>query len=310
MRIGIDLGGSKIEGILLSYDGEILNRTRLATIRHDYNQTLIQIKELIESLDRVAQIEGPSHRDNKASIGIGTPGAISSQTGCIKNSNSTWLNGKDLKEDLEKTLGRPVRVANDANCFALSEAIDGAGADSGLVFGVILGTGTGAGICWNKQILIGRNSIAGEWGHNPLPWPTTAELPGPECYCGQRGCIETYLSGPGLAQDYAGRSGQQLNAEQIISAAAQGNELAQESLNNYYDRLTRGLAQVINILDPDTIILGGGISNLDTLYSEIPARWENYIFSDSVETKLCKAKHGDSSGVRGAAWLWNNGLNK
>ena len=238
----------------------------------------------------------------KGTVGIGIPGALSKVTGLVKNANSTWLNGKPLKEDLERRLKREVRIANDANCFALSEAMDGAGKGADVVFGVILGTGVGGGIAVHKKIITGVNAIAGEWGHNPLPLPTGADLPLPRCWCGRSGCIETYLSGPGLARDYAQATGKRLPAEEIVS-------LKDQYLERYEERLARTLAGVINVLDPDVIVLGGGMSNVPRLYTEVPRLWVKHVFSDHVATRLVRNIHGDSGGVRGAAWLWNQGRN-
>jgi len=290
MRIGIDLGGTKIEGILLADSGDILQRHRVDTPQGDYAQTLQQIRSLIKQLTD----------DKHLAIGIGTPGAPSPDTGLMRNANSTCLNGQPLQQDLEELLQRPVRVANDADCFALSEANDGAGKDANSIFGVIVGTGTGGGLVINKQLLQGPNAIAGEWGHNPLPWPQENELPGPQCYCGKQGCVETWLSGPGLARDHGG----EIQAKEIIQQAKQGEKQALATLERYYDRMARCLAQVINIVDPDVIVLGGGLSNVETLYNEVPRRLPRYVFSDTLKTQLKPPVHGDSSGVRGAAWLW------
>jgi fructokinase len=297
MRIGIDLGGTKIEGIALDADGQTLFRHRVPAPRDSYEQTLDAIARL------VAEIETRTARTG--TVGIGTPGAISPATGLLKNSNSTWLNGQPIGEDLPRVLGRPVRLANDANCFALSEATDGAAAGAPVVFGVIIGTGTGAGIVANGRVLVGPNAIAGEWGHNPMPAPRDAEWPGPRCYCGRTGCVELFLSGPGLSRDYAEHGGDSLSAAQIAARAGAGDALAEASLVRYEDRLARSLAGVINILDPDVIVLGGGMSNLDRLLANVPKMWGAYIFSDAVATRLVRAVHGDSSGVRGAAWLWD-----
>ena len=290
MRIGIDLGGTKIEGILMADSGDILQRYRVDTPQGDYPQTLQQIRSLIDQLTD----------DKQLPIGIGTPGAPSPETGLMRNANSTCLNGQPLQQDLEELLQRPVRVANDADCFALSEASDGAGKDANSVFGVIVGTGTGGGLVIQKQLLQGPNAIAGEWGHNPLPWPQENELPGPQCYCGKQGCVETWLSGPGLARDHGG----EIQAKEIIQQAKQGEKQALATLERYYDRMARCLALVINIVDPDVIVLGGGLSNVETLYNEVPRRLPRYVFSDTLKTQLKPPVHGDSSGVRGAAWLW------
>ncbi|WP_455205100.1 ROK family protein [Kaarinaea lacus] len=297
MRIGVDLGGTKTEIIALSPQGETLARHRVASAQHDYQATLATIVALV---DQVEQELGAS-----GSVGVATPGAVSAKTGRLKNSNSVWLNDKPLKQDLEQLLKRPVRLANDANCFALSEATDGSAAGAQVVFGVIVGTGTGGGVVVSQQLINGVNSIAGEWGHNPLPWPGAEELPGPACYCGKHGCIETFLSGPGMAVDYRNASGQSLSAVEIVTLAEQSDQLALACLQRYEQRMAKALASIINVLDPDVIVLGGGMSNIERLYSSVPRLWGEYVFSDHVETKLVAPQHGDSSGVRGAAWLWN-----
>jgi predicted NBD/HSP70 family sugar kinase len=296
IRLGIDLGGTKIELIALDADGAEVCRRREATPQGDYWGTLETIRQLVLRAER--------ERGETGSVGIGTPGAVSRATGRLKNSNSVCLNGQPLIEDLERVLGRPVRMANDADCFALSEASDGSAAGRPVVFGVILGTGVGGGIVVKGRLLQGPNAIAGEWGHNPLPWPQADEFPGPECYCGKRGCIETFLSGPGLARDFLQQSGQSLTGVEILARAESGDAEAELAFQRYEDRLARGLAHVINLLDPDAIVLGGGLSNCDRLYEEVPKRWGRYIFSDRVDTLLLPPRHGDSSGVRGAAWLW------
>ncbi len=296
MRIGIDLGGSKIEGIALDDSGLELFRQRTPTPQHDYTATLETIFDLVQQIEH--------HCNKKGSLGIGIPGAISPATNKVKNANSTWLIGQSLQQDLEARLSRPVRIANDANCFAVSEATDGAGCDASVVFGVIIGTGVGAGICINRQPLVGCNAIAGEWGHNPLPWPRESELPGRRCYCGKQGCIETWLSGPGFTRSYQETGGQAQNPQEILEQATQGNMLAEKALQDYEDRLARSLASVINILDPGVIILGGGMGNISRLYENVPRQWAQYVFSDRVDTRLLPPTHGDSSGVRGAAWLW------
>jgi fructokinase len=296
MRIGIDLGGTKIEAIALGDDGSELFRRRVPTPSRDYAATLTAIAQLVTSIEE--------NLEHNGSVGIGTPGAISPHTGLIKNANSVVLNGRPLDRDLAAKLGREVHLENDANCFALSEAVDGAAREASLVFGVILGTGVGAGIVSDRRIIAGRNRIAGEWGHNPLPWPRADELPGPACYCGKLGCIETFLSGPGLARAFKIRSGKDLSADEIASAAEAGDSDALAMMEIYEERLARGLAHVINIVDPDAIVLGGGLSNIARLYRNVPALIPRYVFSDGVETPVLRAKHGDSSGVRGAAWLW------
>ncbi len=296
MRIGIDLGGTKIEGIVLASDGAVRARERVATPVGDYPGTLVAIRDLVAALERDAGRTCP--------VGIGMPGSWSRATGLVKNSNSVCLNGQPLRRDLEALLESPLQFANDADCFALSEASDGAAAGAAVVFGVIVGTGTGGGIVVDGKLVAGPNGIAGEWGHNPLPWPRPDELPGPDCYCGLQGCIETWLSGTGLARDYADRQGETLDAVEISRRAAKGDAPAKECLQRHADRMARALASVINVIDPDVIVLGGGVSNIDTLYASVPALWARYVFSDRVETQLVRAMHGDSSGVRGAAWLW------
>ena len=296
MLIGIDLGGTKIEGIALSGNGEELLRKRVPTPAGDYQATLRTISDLVDDLE--------SSLNEKGSVGICTPGAISPATGLLKNSNSVCMNGKPVYQDLSSLLKRDIRIANDANCFALSETTDGAAADADVVFGVIVGTGTGAGVVVKGQVLGGPNAIAGEWGHNPLPWPQDNERPGPACYCGKYGCIETWLSGPGMGCDYLNLTGHALEAKQIVLLASSGDESAGLCLQRYEDRMARSLAHVINILDPNVIVLGGGMGNIDRLYSNVPGLWGQYVFSDRVDTKLVAPKFGDSSGVRGAAWLW------
>jgi fructokinase len=295
-RIGVDLGGTKIEIVALDSAGKERLRRRIATPRNDYSGTVRAVVELVQGVEA----ELGSH----CTVGMGTPGAISSRSGLMKNCNSTWLNGQPLRQDVEAALKREVMVANDANCFALSEATDGAGAGADVVFGVILGTGVGGGIVVHGRALGGANAIAGEWGHNPLPFPHTAELPGPPCYCGRHGCIETWLSGPGMRQDHRLVTKRDMAPPAIAVAAAAGDRECLETLERYAGRLARALAQVINILDPQVIVLGGGLSGLDYLYEAVPRLWLPYVFSDHVETKLVKNAHGDSSGVRGAAWLW------
>jgi fructokinase len=298
IHIGIDLGGSKIEIAAYGADGVECLRRRVATPAGDYAGTLAAIAALVADAER--------ELGARATVGVGMPGAESRVTGLIKNANSTCLIGQPLRRDLAARLGREVRLANDANCFALSEAVDGAGAGAEVVFGVILGTGCGAGVVVRGRVLTGANAIAGEWGHNPLPWPRDDERPGPTCYCGGRGCLETWLSGPGLAREYAARAGVAASAAEIASRAEAGDALARTCLADYVDRLARGLAHVINVLDPDVIVLGGGLSNIGRLYDEVPRHWGRHIFSDHVATRLVAPRHGDSSGVRGAAWLWRD----
>lgn len=296
-KIGIDLGGSKIEILALDPDGRERLRRRVATPRGDYPATLAAVAALVTDVERELGVH--------ASVGIGTPGALSEPGGLMKNCNSTWLNGQPLRQDLETRLQREVRLANDANCFALSEAVDGAGAGQDIVFGVILGTGVGGGIVVHGRVLGGANSIAGEWGHNPLPFSHASEQPGPACYCGRQGCIETWLSGPGLARDHRLVTGAEFSAQDIAAAAEAGDTDCQASLERYAGRLARALAHVINILDPQVIVLGGGLSGVGALYESVPRLWLPYVFSDHVATRLVKNVHGDSGGVRGAAWLWN-----
>jgi fructokinase len=293
MRLGVDLGGTKIEIAALADDGRELLRRRVATPKGDYAATVDAVKALVLGVEGELGARG--------SVGVGIPGAESHVTGLVKNANSTWLIGQPLRRDLKDALGRDVRLANDANCFALSEAVDGAAAGAEVVFGVILGTGVGGGIVAHGRVLAGANSIAGEWGHNRLPgdedfWPP--------CYCGRAGCVETFLSGPGMARDHAAHTGATLDPADIVQRAAAGDADCEATLRRYEERLARALAVVINILDPDAIVLGGGLSNLERLYENVPRLWGAQVFSDHVATRLLKNRHGDSSGVRGAAWLW------
>ncbi len=297
MRLGIDLGGTKIEIIALADDGRELLRQRCATPQGDYAATLQAVAGLVAGAEKALGQRG--------SLGIGMPGAESLATGLVKNANSTCLIGKPLRQDLQALLQRDVRLANDANCFALSEAIDGAGQGAGIVFGVILGTGVGGGIVVHQNVLVGANAIAGEWGHNALPLPGAADLPLPACYCGRQGCIEAYLSGPALSADHFRHSGQQLDASAIDTGATRGDAACEASLQRYEERLGRALASVINLLDPDVIVLGGGLSNLRRLYRNLPERCGPHVFSDVFQTRIVPPVHGDSSGVRGAAWLWD-----
>ena len=296
IRLGVDLGGTKTEIIALDAGGHELLRRRVDRPQADYAATIETVAGLVAWAEDQLGARGR--------VGVGTPGALSRATGTIKNANSTWLNGQPLHRDLEARLDRSVRVANDANCFALSEATDGAAAGAGVVFGVIAGTGTGAGIVVDGRVLTGPNAIAGEWGHNPLPWPAGDETPGPDCYCGRRGCIETFLSGPGLAADHRRATGEDLTPEAVAARAAEGEPAARATLGRYTHRFARALAHVINILDPDVVVLGGGMGNLGDLYREVPRIWEGFVFSDRVATRLVGPVHGDSSGVRGAARLW------
>lgn len=296
MRIGIDLGGTKIEGIALDDSGTIQYRERIDTPRDNYRATVGAVCQLIHTIEKQTGEQG--------SIGMGIPGTISPATGLVKNANSTWLIGQPLNKDLEAQLKRPVRIANDANCFAVSEATDGAAAGKEIVFGVIIGTGTGGGVCFKGRPLVGANAIGGEWGHNPLPWPQPDELPGPACYCGQHGCIETWLSGTGIANRFREQTGKSLSAPEIVDLSEQGDTEAELAMQQYESRMARGLASIINVVDPDVIVLGGGMSNVERLYLNVPKLWGDYVFSDQVDTQLVPPKHGDSSGVRGAAWLW------
>lgn len=297
MRIGIDLGGSKIEIIALADDGQELLRQRVATPRGDYPATIAAVVRLIENAE---------HRlGRRGTVGIGVPGAESLATGLIKNANSTCLIGRPLRQDLQARLGREIRLANDANCFALSEAVDGSGREAETVFGVILGTGVGGGIVVHGRVLSGANAIAGEWGHNPLPLPETDGSPVPDCYCGRRGCVEAWLSGPALARDHLLHTGQAASAVDIEARAAAGDTACEATLQRYEARLGRALATVINILDPQVIVLGGGLSNMTRLYRKLPGCCAPHVFSDVCHTRILPPTHGDSSGVRGAAWLWN-----
>jgi fructokinase len=298
MRIGVDLGGTKIEAVALSPDGTVLARHRVPTPRDDYPGTVAAIAELVGAIELATAARG--------TVGVGIPGAISPATRLVKNANSVWLNGRPLADDLSRALDRPVRLANDANCFALSEAVDGAGLGARLVFGVIVGTGTGGGLVLDGKVWEGPNAIAGEWGHNPMPWPEPGEWPGPACYCGRTGCIETFLSGPGFARDHRAATGEEHDAPKIAARAAVDPRAA-ASLDRYAGRMARSLAAVINLLDPDVIVLGGGMSKVDSLYEAVPRLWPRWVFSDHVATRLLRPRHGDASGGRGAAWLWPGG---
>jgi fructokinase len=296
MRAGIDLGGTKIEIAVLDRKNRIILRERTATPQGDYPATVRAISNLVFlAEERLGTLQR---------IGIGVPGTISPATGLMKNANSVWLNGNPLDRDLEDALDRQIRIANDANCFALSEAVDGAGQDASTVFGVILGTGVGGGIVVNKQVISGAHAIAGEWGHNPLPRPASDPSGGKLCFCGRTGCIETYLSGAGLAADYESQTGEKITAFDIADRASICESAALASLDRYFDRLASALGTIVNVLDPDIIVLGGGLSHIDALYTEIPQRLSRYVFSDICTTPIVKNMHGDSSGVRGAAWLW------
>ncbi|MEO5740158.1 MAG: ROK family protein [Vicinamibacterales bacterium] len=295
MRIGIDMGGTKIEAIAVDGTNELLRR-RVPAPRGDYAATVTAVRDLVAAIER--------ELGATCTVGVGIPGSLSALTGLVKNANSTWLIGQPLDRDLERALGRRVRVANDANCFALSEATDGAAQGAHTVFGVILGTGTGGGVVVNGRVLEGRHGIAGEWGHNPLPWPEDSERPGPRCYCGRMGCIETYLSGPGLSKTYMAIAGRHAAAAEIAELADSGDSGANDALVVYETQLARALASIINVLDPDAIVLGGGVSNISRLYIRVPPLLKPFVFSDSADTPVVAARHGDSSGVRGAAWLW------
>ncbi|HVT36659.1 MAG TPA: ROK family protein [Nevskiaceae bacterium] len=299
LRIGIDLGGTKIEGIVMAPGSRIVARQRIATPKDDYTGIIAAIAQLVQQLERQVQA-GP------LPVGMGHPGAISPATGLLKNSNSTCLNARPLQRDLQQALGREVRMANDADCLAVSEAHDGAAAGADNVFAVILGTGVGGGIAINRGLLRGANAIAGEWGHNPLPWarPEWDEVPGPRCWCGRHGCIETWLSGTGLAADHLRVTGEKIGGEQIVQRAQAGDAACTATLARFEDRLARALAHIINILDPQVIVLGGGVSQVQRLYQHVPALWDQWVFSDRVDTQLRPPQHGDASGVRGAAWLW------
>jgi fructokinase len=299
VRIGIDLGGTKIEGIALDGSAEV-GRLRVPTPRDNYDATVSAIASVTDELESRAGVRG--------SVGVGIPGALSPATGLVKNANSTWLIGRPLADDLSARLEREVRIANDANCFAMSEAADGAAAGAEVVFGVILGTGTGAGVVVRGSVLTGANAIAGEWGHVALPWADADDEPAPECYCGRRGCIETYLSGPGLSSDHERRTGHRHAVPELLARASSGDAAAAATVDRYVSRAARGLAAIINVLDPDVIVVGGGLSNIDALYDRIPELWGQWVFAagrgEAVHTQLVRARHGDSSGVRGAAWLW------
>jgi fructokinase len=296
MRIGVDLGGTKIEVAAFGPDGSFLLRERHSSPTGDYAKTVRAIREVVDAAE--------TKLARKGTVGIGIPGAISPATGVVKNANSTWLNGRPLDRDLAEALARPVRIANDANCFALSEATDGAGKGTRVVFGVILGTGVGGGIVVDGKGLTGPNAIAGEWGHNPLPWPDPDEQSGPACYCGKSGCIETWLSGPRLSAAFERANGSKLDCPAIAECAAKGDATAETLLAAYERRLAKALAHVINLIDPDTIVLGGGLSNLDRLYANVQPLLAKHAFSDTITTPIVKNRWGDSSGVRGAAWLW------
>ncbi|HKJ01406.1 MAG TPA: ROK family protein [Longimicrobiales bacterium] len=295
VRIGIDLGGTKIEALALGPGGDELVRLRIPTPK-GYEETLEALADLVTEVEERAGGTAP--------VGVGMPGTISPATGLVKNANSTWLIGHPLDTDLAARLGRPVRIMNDANCFALSEASDGAGVGADMVFGVILGTGVGGGIVLKGEPWAGAQLVAGEWGHNPLPWPTDQERPGPTCYCGKSGCVETFLSGPGMERDHRRVTGTALSTREIVDAWQSGDDEAAATHRRYLDRLARALATVVNVLDPDVVVLGGGMSNLPGLAQDVQQSLGLWVFTDEVRTRVVKNHHGDSSGVRGAAWLW------
>jgi len=296
IRIGIDLGGTKIEALALDRTGSELLRYRVPTPRDDYWGTIGAIAGLVRRLE--------TETGSAGTVGAGIPGSVSRRTGLIKNSNSTWLNGMPLAEDLSKALEREVRVANDANCLAISEATDGAAAGARVVFGVILGTGCGGGLAVDGHVHAGPNGLGGEWGHNPLPWPSGGECPGPACYCGKKGCLEMWISGTGVARDFLEATGRALTTREIVAEAGSGGSEASAAMERFGDRLARGLASVINVLDPDVLVFGGGLSLYQRIYTELPERLSQYVFGGEAETVLVQARYGDSSGVRGAAWLW------
>jgi fructokinase len=298
IRIGIDLGGTKIEALAIDNKGIELARHRIDTPRDDYDATILAIVGLVHRLEEETGSVG--------TVGAGIPGSFSRMTGLVKNSNSTWLNGRPLDRDLTAALGREVRIANDANCLAVSEATDGAAAGRRVVFGVILGTGCGGGVAIDAHVHEGPNGVAGEWGHNPLPWPRSEECPGPACYCGKRGCMEMWVSGTGIALDYKTVTGRMRTSREIVSEFEAGERDAAAAIERFEDRLARGLAQVINILDPDVIVIGGGVSRVEHLYQALPKKLPQYVFGGEAATPVLQAKYGDSSGVRGAAWLWPN----
>jgi fructokinase len=297
MRIGVDVGGTKIEAIALDAQGVELQRIRLATPKGDYEGTIASIADLVRELETATKQTG--------TVGVGIPGTIVGSTGLVKNANSTWLNGRPLQQDLSVALSREVRCANDANCFAISEATDGAAQGFEVVFGVIVGTGCGGGVSINGRIHAGPNGLGGEWGHTPLPWTNATEVPGPLCYCGRHGCLEMWISGTGFAWDFARVTSRNLSGAEIVAAAEGGDEEAREALDRLIDRMARGLSTIVNVLDPDAIVMGGGLSNLQLLYDgRLATRLRDYGFGGGVETPILRNLHGDSSGVRGAAWLW------
>ena len=292
--LGVDIGGTKIAGVILNAEQEVVSQNQIETPREDYGQFLKELVGFIEDLDGGWRLP----------VGIGMPGALSLDDDRVKNSNIPCVRGKPLAQDLSREISRPIRIENDANCFALSEAIDGAGENASVVFGVILGTGTGGGVVVNEHLWVGPNRIAGEWGHNSLPFATETEQPGPACYCGKMGCIETFLSGPGLSADHLAATGVRLKAWEIYDLAQEGHAAAKQTLGRHSERLAKSLASIINVLDPDVVVLGGGVSQMSHLYADVPGLWGKYVYSDSVKTRLVKNRHGPSGGVRGAAWLW------
>lgn len=296
MRIGIDLGGTKIEALALGADGQELRRIRVPSPRHDYAETLKAIAGLVKTLE--------TDLDEQATVGVGIPGTIIRQSGLVKNANSTWIIGQPLERDLSAALAREVRCANDANCLALSEATDGSGAGYRIVFAVILGTGCGGGLAIEGRVQEGLHSVAGEWGHNSLPWPRADEFPGPPCYCGKSGCIETWISGTALGNDYERSTGKPLSGGEVAEAAGRGDPQALAAIQRLEDRIARGFASLVNVIDPDVIVVGGGLSKLADIYRNVPPLLENYGFGGGIHTPIVPARHGDSSGVRGAAWLW------
>lgn len=298
MRIGIDLGGTKIEALALGGDGRELKRIRVDTPRHDYAETLNTIVRLVHTLEAELGEQG--------SVGVGIPGTVVRPSGLVKNANSTWIIGQPLERDLSAALEREVRCENDANCLALSEATDGSGAGYRVVFAVILGTGCGGGLAIDGRVHAGLHGVAGEWGHNSLPWPRRDEAPGPECYCGKTGCIETWISGTALGNDYERATGAALSGKQVAEAAQRGDAQAEAAVRRLEDRIARGFASLVNVIDPDVIVVGGGLSRLKSIYRNVPPLVENYGFGGGIHTPIVPAKHGDSSGVRGAAWLWPN----
>jgi len=297
MRLGIDLGGTKIELVALGPGGDVIWRERVPTPKDDYEATILALRDLV--------LRAEEQLGERGSVGVAIPGTVSARTGLVKNANSTRLIGHPLDKDLATAIGRPVRVANDANCFALSEATDGAGRGAPVVFGIIAGTGVGGGVVVDGRVIVGANAIAGEWGHNPLPQPSHDEIPGPHCYCGKRGCTEAWLSGPALARQFTEATGRTLIATEIADAAETGDAAARAIMQAYYDRFARAVATVVNILDPDVVVIGGGLSKIDALYRELPERVMRYAFTPEGPTRVLKNVHGDSSGVRGAAWLWH-----